>query len=327
MLHIARCKPEHLDLAVPTQFHTPSQIMKFYPLPYRFASNGGFFGGNIPEGIMAERGTVYPSRLIPGRPCLYVENGEAEISPVEDIERAKRCTVAIGGGPMLLRYGRVTILPHLIQYGDFSGLREGTAYKRVALGIDGKGNIVHLVADSMTLPDVQQTLLDTGCVDAINMDSGGSVVLLDGNGSILYRADPNYMRPVPSCIVLREVIQDEMKPHGPPYKQVTRNFNEKEFACQHCGWVMGDDMLYSKLQQMRDIIKAPISITSGYRCERDNRVVDGAPDSYHVKGMAADLKCRLTPKEVAKIAESVGFGGIGVYASWVHVDTGPVRRW
>ncbi len=39
-------------------------------------------------------------------------------------------------------------------------------------------------------------------------------------------------------------------------------------------------------------------------------------------GMAADIKVSgHTPREVAAYAESIGVKGIGLYTSWVHVDT------
>ena len=117
---------------------------------------------------------------------------------------------------------------------------------------------------------------------------------------------------------------------------LSKNFNRAEFACKgpdccdHSASIHPE--LVSSLQMLRD--KAgPLLITSGFRCNRHNKNVGGAKNSMHVFGMAADIKSdRLTPKELADLAESVSAfksGGIGIYKSWVHVDvrTTGTARW
>jgi len=70
-------------------------------------------------------------------------------------------------------------------------------------------------------------------------------------------------------------------------------------------------------------------VTSGYRTPERNRAVDGALESYHLRGQAADITVAgMSPQEVARAAEAVGFGGIGVYPTHVHVDVRPGKtRW
>lgn len=43
------------------------------------------------------------------------------------------------------------------------------------------------------------------------------------------------------------------------------------------------------LDPIREFVAAPVIITSGYRCERLNKLVGGAPDSQHRTGHAADF--------------------------------------
>ena len=43
------------------------------------------------------------------------------------------------------------------------------------------------------------------------------------------------------------------------------------------------------LDPLRDAWGRPITITSGYRCPRLNRIVGGAPASLHLTGCAADI--------------------------------------
>jgi uncharacterized protein YcbK (DUF882 family) len=79
----------------------------------------------------------------------------------------------------------------------------------------------------------------------------------------------------------------------------------------------------------------PVHVISGYRspktnamlAERSGRV---AKNSYHVKGMAIDLRLPgRALEEVRATAMRLGGGGVGFYpeSQFVHMDTGPVRAW
>ena len=43
------------------------------------------------------------------------------------------------------------------------------------------------------------------------------------------------------------------------------------------------------LQPLRDAIGRPVYITSGYRSAKLNARVGGVPNSYHLRGLAADI--------------------------------------
>jgi uncharacterized protein YcbK (DUF882 family) len=122
--------------------------------------------------------------------------------------------------------------------------------------------------------------------------------------------------------------------------QLTKNFNLAEFNSK-CGRTMPSNVvkniteLAKNLQVIRDEVKLPISITSGYRSPEHNARVKGAKNSQHILGIAVDLKVQgMTPKEVAPIIErlisegKIKQGGIGIYPSWVHYDIRGTRaRW
>ena len=111
---------------------------------------------------------------------------------------------------------------------------------------------------------------------------------------------------------------------------ITKNFKVSEFSCHGsgcCSTVTIDTKLAEYLQNIRDHFGKPVTITSGYRCEKHNKAVGGATGSYHAKGQAADIVVSgVAPAEVAKYAESIGIKGIGLYETnrdghFVHVDT------
>lgn len=55
---------------------------------------------------------------------------------------------------------------------------------------------------------------------------------------------------------------------------------------------MTDNISYliERLDEVRVGFGKPIIVTSGYRCPKVNAAVGGAANSYHTKGLAADLK-------------------------------------
>lgn len=48
-------------------------------------------------------------------------------------------------------------------------------------------------------------------------------------------------------------------------------------------------LVHNVLQPLRDAMREPIKIGSGYRCTRLNKAVGGVANSQHTKGQAADL--------------------------------------
>src|SRR5699024_4417121 len=72
---------------------------------------------------------------------------------------------------------------------------------------------------------------------------------------------------------------------------ISKNFKLREFACKDgSNLVKVDKNLLNKLQALRDRIKRPIIITSGYRTESHNRKVGGSKNSQHLYGKAVDIK-------------------------------------
>jgi uncharacterized protein YcbK (DUF882 family) len=91
------------------------------------------------------------------------------------------------------------------------------------------------------------------------------------------------------------------------------------------------------LGMLRDRLdtRYPFLVISGYRSPATNHAMHMrsggvASHSYHIKGMAIDLRCegRDLPY-VQRAAASLRGGGVGYYprSDFVHVDCGPVRYW
>lgn len=115
------------------------------------------------------------------------------------------------------------------------------------------------------------------------------------------------------------------------------HFTKRELDCR-CGCKTPRKIrvelgkLARDLELMRDIL-GPMKILGGYRCPKHNRAVNGAVNSQHLYGKAADLGVpqgqKLRYVAAANSVPAFHGGGIGVYPNGgVHVDRrGFVARW
>lgn len=112
-------------------------------------------------------------------------------------------------------------------------------------------------------------------------------------------------------------------------EQLGKHFKVKEFACKDGSQIVFvDDYLYTILDILRNKLGKPVIITSGYRTPEWNAKCEGAKYSYHMRGMAADIRVNgMSAKELAnKLNEIVpNECGIIVYKSWVHFDVRTCR--
>jgi hypothetical protein len=87
--------------------------------------------------------------------------------------------------------------------------------------------------------------------------------------------------------------------------QLSKNFKRSEFKCpckgKYCNGypVEPDKNLVNILQSYRDYVGKPVTIHA-LRCKKQNSIVGGASNSYHIKGLAADIQGLQTTKEKDK---------------------------
>ena len=107
------------------------------------------------------------------------------------------------------------------------------------------------------------------------------------------------------------------------YGPVSPHFKAKEFQSKDKSeYLLIATELIEILEKIRNHFNAPVIINSGYRTPSWNNKVNGAPNSYHCKGMAADIVVKgQSSKEVAKYADSImEQGGVIKYTNFTHVD-------
>ena len=76
-----------------------------------------------------------------------------------------------------------------------------------------------------------------------------------------------------------------------------------------------------------------VDITSGFRTKKTNEKLrhnsyNVAKNSMHLVGRAIDFRIRdRSISNLEEAAEKLTPGGLGIYSAFIHIDTGPYRRW
>jgi uncharacterized protein YcbK (DUF882 family) len=124
-----------------------------------------------------------------------------------------------------------------------------------------------------------------------------------------------------------------------PKEQISSHFNAAEFVCpDKCTDFEIARVLVERLETVRAFLEQlygsghGIVVHSGYRCSAHNKAVGGAINSFHMKGLAADVSSPgIVMVDLHKLFlvnwHTAGVGGLGFYDWGVHVDLGPVRMW
>lgn len=116
---------------------------------------------------------------------------------------------AVGGGPVLAKDGKIFITNN--EEKKFAGKAIADHHPRSAMGYTKSGQLILLVvqgrmkniAVGTTLTETAQILLDLGCIEAINLDGGGSSCLLINGKETIKPSDPTGQRPVPAVFFVR----------------------------------------------------------------------------------------------------------------------------
>lgn len=136
------------------------------------------------------------------QPLQYYYNATVPLPPPQQSEGVpyQNLLVGIGGGPTLVKNGILQITYNEeIMWGSGVGLDNRDP--RTAIGYTPNKHVIFLVADGrqtdsegLALPEVAQVFINLGCVEAMNLDGGGSTQMALGNQFI---NSPSEQRAVP----------------------------------------------------------------------------------------------------------------------------------
>jgi zinc D-Ala-D-Ala carboxypeptidase len=115
----------------------------------------------------------------------------------------------------------------------------------------------------------------------------------------------------------------------PKHAWPCKHFSAQEIACNGTGQILIHEEALVALDQLRDALGGPVSLSSAFRSPYHNAVVGGAACSQHLRGHAFDLRLRERRKSaIRESAEMLGFTGFGMnYQTFIHIDMGRRREW
>jgi uncharacterized protein YcbK (DUF882 family) len=99
-------------------------------------------------------------------------------------------------------------------------------------------------------------------------------------------------------------------------------FTYEEFNCQETGNNAMSINFIHRLDELREKCGFPFTITSGYRDRTHSVETKKKTVGKHVLGIAADIAVKDGNQKylIVKNAMEMGFGGIGVAKTFIHVD-------
>lgn len=123
--------------------------------------------------------------------------------------KAWQTYMAVGGGPVLLQNSEVLITNNQEQ--KFSGKAINDKHPRTAIGYT-KTHVIILVvegrnkgiADGANLTELATIMKDLGCIEALNLDGGGSSCMLINGKPTIKVSDKEGQRPVPCVLMVKE---------------------------------------------------------------------------------------------------------------------------
>ncbi len=116
---------------------------------------------------------------------------------------------AVGGGPVLLQNGEIKITNN--EELKFAGKAINDKHPRTCMGYTKDGKLIVMViegrfpgkAEGATLTQEAQVLKDIGCIEALNLDGGGSSCMLINGKQTITPSDKEGQRPVPAVFIVQ----------------------------------------------------------------------------------------------------------------------------
>ena len=102
-----------------------------------------------------------------------------------------------------------------------------------------------------------------------------------------------------------------------------RYFVWAEFDCKHTGLNDMSPAFIHRLDDLREACGFPFRITSGYRDRTHPVEARKSTPGTHAQGIAADIAVLTGAHKYVLVQEAInlGFTGIGIAKTFVHVDT------
>lgn len=147
-------------------------------------------------------------------PVRYLKTNNASLSSGELLERFPQFTdwhvqAAVGGGPVLVQNGEVKVTNN--EERKFAGKAINDRHPRTAIGYTGDNKLIVFVCEGrsetaagLTLTSMAKIMKEIGCVEALNLDGGGSSCMLINGKETNLPSSKGVQRQVPSIFMIQK---------------------------------------------------------------------------------------------------------------------------
>lgn len=114
---------------------------------------------------------------------------------------------------------------------------------------------------------------------------------------------------------------------------LAHGLNHDEFRCrctnQDCNHTLVNQTFRDQWEKFRSAWNAPLTVTSGFRCQKHNDAVGGVSHSRHSMGMAIDVSIEgLSINDRADLIHLARtfFDYVQVYTTFIHMHVEPEKH-
>lgn len=158
----------------------------------------------------------YPVKPIQDSVIFLKQKTVEQLHPLVYLKAAEvplqkwKMKTAVGGGPVLVQEGQIKITNE--EELKFTGKAINDKHPRTCMGYTSDGYLIIMaiqgrfpgIAEGATLEQEARLLIELGCVEALNLDGGGSSCLLVNGKETIKPSDKTGERPVPAVFLIKE---------------------------------------------------------------------------------------------------------------------------
>lgn len=169
------------------------------------------YASQLPMGKVLRDSLLNPSfeYIINNAPPFF--RGTTNGPDVRNLDFKKwKMKTAVGGGPVLVQNGEIQITNE--EELKFTGKAINDKHPRTCMGYTHDGYLIIMaiqgrfpgIAEGATLEQEAKLLINLGCVEALNLDGGGSSCLLVNGKETIKPSDKTGERPVPAVFLIQK---------------------------------------------------------------------------------------------------------------------------
>ncbi len=169
------------------------------------------FASQVPVSVALKDSILKPSFGYLANNSTYFFNG-SDIGPIYNKLSFKKwkMSTAVGGGPVLVQEGKIKITNE--EEVKFVGKAINDKHPRTCMGYTSDGYLIIMViegrfpgiAEGATLEQEAKLLVDLGCIEALNLDGGGSSCMLINGKETIKPSEKGVERPVPAVFLIQQ---------------------------------------------------------------------------------------------------------------------------